>query len=234
MRVAADAYVAAGLARNPFAIPEDDAATPLVPGPATGQAPEPGRQRLVQVLGERGAGKTTTLRAWRARRPGPYHWVPPRGASRWHVPPVAAIAYWDELDRLPGWVLRLAFDRAARTAATIVAGTHVDLGPPASRAGLEVVTVTFPPITADRLARWFDQSVAAVAISDAAGNRPHQQLDRPTPDEFQAMATTAATSWRVGGDCLHAWTAQAVRSPASSEPTTTPLGGERGRAGLGH
>ena len=89
-----DGYAALGLTGNPFVIEE----SPGVPAelwldradvPA---APRAGQRILVQVLGEKGAGKTSLLTHWRHSAPGPYHYVPPAGAGRWAAPPVADLA----------------------------------------------------------------------------------------------------------------------------------------------
>ncbi len=143
-----DRYRAAGLLGNPFAhesvggegVEGGEGAAWFVdrglPDP-----PPAGSGTLVQILGDKGAGKTTQVMHWRRRSRGPYHYVPqlPRRA-RWLAPPVAPLVYADEIDRMPATLRRRWFGHLARARSTLVAGTHDDLAAPARRAGLAVVT----------------------------------------------------------------------------------------------
>lgn len=165
--------------------------------PAT---PAPGRRLLVQVIGVKGAGKTTTLRHWREAAPAPWRYVP-RGVRRLRPLPVAPLVYWDEADRAPAAARWWGLRAAARRGATVVAGTHVDLAAEGLAAGLAVDTVPLIPITAADVAGWAARRFAAVAAG------PGWEL----PDEVAAdVAGRAGASWRVAGDLLHAWVASEV------------------------
>lgn len=142
-----DRYRAAGLDGNPFAVELFAGGDHRLfvdrglPAP-----PPPGSATLVQVIGGKGAGKTTHVLRWRSLTDGPYHYVRRRPcSSRWKRPPIGALVYADEVDRMPWPVRRGWLRRAARSGATIVAGTHRDLTGPARRAGLRVITHRLDP-----------------------------------------------------------------------------------------
>jgi hypothetical protein len=195
-----DPYRRCGLPANPFANsgPHDDVSwidRGLLPA-----VPMPGRRLLVQVIGVKGAGKTTTLRHWRQTAPAPWRYVP-RGVRRLRPLPVAPLVYWDEADRAPGPFRWWGLHAAARRGATVVAGTHVDLAAEALAAGLAVETVLLIPITAADVANWAARRFALV------GAGPGWDL----PDDVAAdVAEQAGASWRVAGDLLHAWVAGEV------------------------
>jgi hypothetical protein len=194
-----DPYRRCGLAANPFA--HGGAGEPAawvdrgLPPP-----PAPGGRRLVQVIGVKGAGKTSTLRRWRDAEPAPWRYVP-RGARRLRPLPVAPLVYWDEVDRAPAALRRWALRTAARRGATVVAGTHADFGAQARRAGLAVDTVVLPPITAGELTTWAGRRLTAV------GAGPDWALPAPVAAD---VAARAGASWRAAGDLLHVWVAREV------------------------
>lgn len=169
-----DRYRAAGLNGNPFAAPQAPGdGPPHFVDRGFGDAPEPGNGTLIQIIGDSGFGKSTQLAHWRAAAPGPYHYIPRAPyRSRWAVPPVGALVYGDEIDRMPvlrrtGW-----FHTLATTGATIVVGTHKDLSTPARRAGLDVITHRLAPLTAPQVRNLVDGTLAAsgtpeVYFSDA-------------------------------------------------------------------
>ncbi len=202
-----DRYQAAGLRCNPFAfeaLAPADAAQFVDRGlPAP---PPPGSATLVQVIGDKGAGKTTHVMMWRRQAPGPYHYVPrdPR-RDRWIAPPVAPLVYGDELDRMPWTVRRRWFRRLAQIGATVVAGTHRDLTAPAQRAGLRVVTHHLGPVDRATLDAVIDCRLRAVSLSS-----------RPVPDVLRE-SDVADVHERSGGNLreaerlLHEVVAERVR-----------------------
>lgn len=202
-----DGYARLGLSGNPFVADRDRAVEPDLWIDRTGvpKAPEANRRLLVQLIGPKGAGKTSHLLRWHASAPGPYHYVPP-GRKRWSVPPVAALAYWDEVDRLAPPVRALAFSRAARRGATIVAGTHEDLAPAAARAGLAVVTHEFAGLTPAVLRRWCDRRVAAVTLPD--------RTPALVPDDalLAEVCARVGPSLREAAVQLHQWAADRAGS----------------------
>jgi len=197
---AGDPYRRCGLAANPFA--HGDAGEPAAAWVDRGlpPPPAPGARRLVQVIGVKGAGKTSTLRRWRDAGPAPWRYVP-RGARRLRPLPVAPLVYWDEADRAPAALRRWALRAAARRGATVVAGTHADLGAEAQRAGLGVDTLVLPPITAAELTTWAARRLAVV------GAGPDWALPAPVAAD---VAARAGASWRTAGDLLHVWVAGEV------------------------
>jgi hypothetical protein len=164
-----DRYHQIGLRRNPFSVEATDEleaghdAWFLARG--LGPAPEPGGSVLVQVIGEKGFGKTTQLSHWRRQRPGPYHYIPAAPyRNRWRPAPVEALVYGDEIDRQARPVRRRWFASLARAGATVVVGTHRDLGPVAKRAGLDVVTHVLEPATLTQLSSIVEARVAAASL----------------------------------------------------------------------
>lgn len=165
-----DRYELHGLTGNPFAaeVSADEAQALFVdrylPDP-----PSPRSSTFVQVIGDRGAGKTTQVQAWRRRIGGPYHYVPATPIrQRWATAPVAALVYADEIDRMPVLLRRHWFRRLGRVAATVVAGTHVDLESVARRAGFAVVTHRLGPANLNTVRAVIEQRLRAVAITGGA------------------------------------------------------------------
>jgi len=195
-----DPYARCGLTGNPFV--EEPAQAWTEPGWAErtpADPPQPGQGVLLQFVGVKGAGKSTTLRRYRSGFPAPWRYVPP-GPGRWRPLPVAPLVYWDELDRSPALLRAQAWRRAARTRATVVAGTHVDLAGEAARAGLSVQTFVLPPITVTELTEW-----AQARLADAGGT----DWTLP-PGDASRIATAAGASWRRAADLMHIWVADEV------------------------
>ena len=202
-----DPYATIGLRCNPFVVesaPGVPASLWIDRGFST--APEQGNKQFVQVIGPKGVGKTSLLLHWRDQIAGPYvHF--PLGWGRWHLPPVAAMAYWDEADRIPGPFLWYALYQAGRQNATIIAGTHVDLSHAAKHHGFAVQTIEHPPLDAATLCAWVTLRIAAVRLPDTP--------DQLVPDDalLTHIAQKSGESWRVAADYLHIWVAEtAARS----------------------
>lgn len=199
-----DPYRSLGLRRNPFCV-EDEPGVPEalflergLPAP-----PAAGGLRFIQVLGPKGAGKTTALLNWRRGAPGPYRRVPP-GFGRWRLPPGGALVYWDEADRVPAPVWISALTAARVRAATVVAGTHEDLSRWPRRLGFSVETHAFGDLRAGEVLRWARARIAAETASGACA----LSLDPATADR---VAREAGRSWRRAGGLLHRWAADAAR-----------------------
>lgn len=205
-----DGYARLGLTGNPFVSDRERSVEPDLWLDRAGvpEAPEAGRRLLVQLIGPKGAGKTSHLLRWREAAPGPYHYVAP-GRRRWSMPPLAPLVYWDEVDRLAAPVRRMVFGRAARTGATIVAGTHVDLAVPARRAGLEVITHDFAGLTPDVLRAWCDLRIAAVT---RPGAEPALDLDDAL---LAAICAEVGPSLREAAFVLHQHAADLARAAGS-------------------
>lgn len=203
-------YIALGLQRNPFVL-ESDSLLPdqLWIDRGWSVAPRPHDKRLVQLIGVRGAGKTTHLRHWQSQTGGPYCYYPP-GWGRVKIPPAGAkalrspaeILYWDEGDRIPYPLLLSAFIRAAQQHQTIAVGTHKSLSNAAKIAGLRVSTVYIQPFDSRLLQIWAQQRIEAVVLS-ARGCRL-----RLLDEEAKRIAIAAQGSWRDAADELHIWAAQ--------------------------
>lgn len=203
-----DPYAALGLRRNPFtAEPQAGVAAALWLERGAPPAPQPWRRSFTQVLGEKGAGKTSLLLRWREQTGGPYHYVPATPA-RWRPPPIAGLAYWDEVDRMPWPVRATALALAARRGASLAVGTHRDLAALARRCGFAVATVQFAPLDVAAVAAW-----AALRIQ--AARLPGEPCALALPaHEAAAVAARAGHSWRVAADRLHMWAAEQARLAA--------------------
>lgn len=202
-----DPYWAIGLSRNPFiaeSLPEVPAALWIDRGFSA--APLVQTQRLVQILGEKGAGKTSHLKHWQQQAPGPYCYYPD-GMARWKLPPVAAIAYWDEANRIPLPLLLQRFWQARQQQATIVAGTHADLSRWARLMGLTVQTIFLPALDVDALMAWAHLRIGAVRRSDL--NPPQLVLSR---EQAAKIVAIAGSSWREAAVHLHIWAANAANA----------------------
>lgn len=197
-----DPYAVLGLRHNPFVaepVPGVDSQLWIERGYTP---PKVGASCLVQVLGEKGAGKTSLLLRWREQAHGPYHYVAPNW-HRWQLPPFASIVYWDELDRLPRSLLLLSLLWARRTSATVVAGTHTDLSWAAKLAGLSIRTVVFEPLDGAMIQAWAKLRIAAAGSGTASAVA--LSLDDRTAAR---IALEAGSSWRVAADLLHVWAAE--------------------------
>jgi hypothetical protein len=182
-----DRYQSCGLEKNPFTT--DREAVWLDRGWS-----EPVVGGFVQIMGDKGFGKTSHLEHWRNQSPGRYRHVPP-GWRRWLSLPVRGkVVYWDEADRVPVLVLSLAL--LIRRGRSVVVGTHRDLSIAASRWGYRVTTIELGVPTEDEKQHWAQAQIESVApTGHVLGSVPEGP-----PDE----------SWRDVGDRLHIWAAQQV------------------------
>ena len=197
-----DRYEQHGLSGNPFACsPNFDLSLFVDRGlPAP---PPPGSGAMIQIIGDRGVGKSTQLAHWRSHLPGVHHYVSVE--NRWQLPPLAPLVYADEVDRLPR-VLRWRWLRAlGAQQATVVVGTHVDIGATARRAGLEVQThqIGLPsPLAFEQMV---EQRFVAASLVDPGGSAARDAL-RLTADEIADIYRRSGGSLRsaevVGHDVV--------------------------------
>lgn len=151
-----DGYALLGLRGNPFVLeryaprgePWEGVAAEHWLERGHSAPPPPSAGLLVQLLGVKGAGKSSHLARWRSEQPGPYAYYPREYLGRWHRPPLGPICYWDEACRIPALLLGPALLEARRQRATVCVGTHRDLGPAARAAGLQVQTIRFGELKA--------------------------------------------------------------------------------------
>lgn len=202
-------YAALGLERNPFHTEDIPAQQTDWQGVQAGHwlerghsvAPLPQQAKLVQLLGVKGAGKSSHLAHWRTQQSGPAHYYPPTGAARWQLPPLAPICYWDEACRIPPPLLHWGLSQAARRGFTVCVGTHRDLSPQARRYGLQVQTIHLQGISAAEIVQWAAKRIASV---QQASGIPFE-IPKSLAEE---LARDAGGSWREIATQLHIWTAQ--------------------------
>lgn len=199
-----DGYAALGLARNPF-VAEQEAGTPpdlwLDRDDVPSQPPHDAGQ-FVQIVGVRGAGKTSLMLHWQKMTAGVYHYVD-FGRSRWQLPPLAPFCYWDELDRMVGLVRMLALSMARLRGMTIIAGTHVDLAWQARISGLRCTTIHLQPLSVPLLQQLATKRIHAVMLDPI--QPPKLMLDQTTA---QRILDHAGSSWREALVQLHIWASQ--------------------------
>lgn len=202
-------YAALGLTGNPFVAETRSGVAPdlWIGRAGAPPAPQPGRRGLIQLIGPKGAGKTSHLLRWRALAPGPYHYVSP-GPARWRRPPVAPLVYWDEVDRLAAPVRTGSLMYAAARRATVVAGTHEDLTGIARACGLAVTTYDFPALIPAVLQEWAGLRIAKAALP---GRTPTLCVDEVTA---RRVCERAGASLRDAARDLHVWAAQRARAAA--------------------
>ena len=201
----ADPYARAGLGGNPFVA---DAA-PGVPdalwidrGIAADDGPE--HPAVVQVVGDRGLGKTAHLLRW--AEGAPYaHVAPGRGrTARLPLPAPGGVVAWDEVDRVPRRRLVRALRRARRRRALVLLGTHRDLVAEVRAARLPLRTLRLAPPSADEVAAWAAVRIRAAALDE------HGSAPLVLPGRVARRLAARRADWRAVGDALHAWAAEAV------------------------
>ena len=194
-----DPYKRVGLCGNPFVAEPYNRTTAAPDITSTlwldrgfSQAPAPAQRQLVQIIGVKGAGKSSHLAQWRKQRHGAVQYYPPPNAmlkrlatyksilpdsallyianrlsrSTWQRPPIGDICYWDEACRIPLPSLLLALWRGRRQRATICAGTHRDLSRWAKLCGLKVTTISLDGFSSDELQRWANARIKAARLID--------------------------------------------------------------------
>jgi hypothetical protein len=202
-----DPYHALGLRRNPFYAPQslliDDQHWIDV---GYSWAPEPGRCLFVQILGAKGAGKTSHLLRWQAQTGGPYFYQ-----AAWHwqtLPPCrpegdSLIAYWDEANRIPWPTLIWALSQAKKHSLSLAVASHSNLAPWARALGWAVQTVILQPLNLARLEVWSSKQLAAECLMPQIS--PRLNL---TTELLENILQQSQGSWRTAATLLHRWTAQ--------------------------
>ena len=196
-----DPYLRLGLHRNPF-VAEDtpgvDEAVRLDVG-----VPDPPPSGVIELVGCKGAGKTTHLMACLQDRPGPYRHVDPGldRFGRFPMPEVGGTVAWDEVDRVPSLLLRIAVTRARRRGALVLLGTH-------RRTGLADHSHVLPGPTATTVRAFAVRRIEAVLVEGTTG-----RLDLPEALAADIARRADGCWWTVGTE-LHRWAA--ARADAAS------------------
>jgi len=193
-------YSSLGLTRNPFAWDDGYDTGPFLNHLGL-DTPVADAQRLLQLVGDRGAGKSTHMRHWHKITGGIYYYVEPEGRA---VLPIGPIVYWDEADRVSDRQLKRSFKEIARIGGTVVAGTHRDLSKPARASGLEVDTIRFGQLKPEVLSHWCQARIDA-----ASDGRPQFLVPGTVLDQ---VCAESKSSLRDAGDLLHMWVARQARA----------------------
>lgn len=206
-----DPYHAIGLQRNPFVLEERLLIPPsLWIDRGWSTPPQPKAKQLVQVIGVKGAGKTSHLKHWQAQTGGAYCYYPP-GWGRVKMPVGGDIAYWDEADRIPWPMMIVALGKAAAAHSTIIVGTHTSLAAIAQSVGLTVKNIQLSAFSTQQLTQWARQRIEAASMPGIACKL---QL---TPTTAHRITTAAHGSWREAADLLHIWAAQQAKLFTSTD-----------------
>lgn len=202
-----DPYYALGLRRNPFYAPpslliENERWVDV----GYSGAPPPGQGLFVQILGAKGAGKTSHLLHWQAQTGGPYFY---QAVGCWHTLPPGQIegnppiAYWDEADRIPWPTLIWALGRAKKQGLSLGVASHSNLAPWAKVQGFRVQTLILSPLNLPRLQAWVEKQLAAESLTP----QPPPGLNL-SPALLEQILQQSQGSWRTAATLLHRWTAQ--------------------------
>lgn len=186
-----DPYRRLGLRGNPFvAEAKPGVGAEVYHDRGVPEAPAPSQGRVIQLIGVRGAGKTTLMLKWRAERGGAYRHVP-NNLLRFLPLPLGRMCFWDEADRAPRWMLFVQLWIARLIGATIVLGTHEDLG--------VGQTHRFGPLTGADVQRWAELHIHRASLGRASLTLPAEVA--------ASIAHASNGSWRIAGDLLHMWAA---------------------------
>lgn len=202
-----DPYHQLGLRRNPFIAPDNLEISPQRWLDFGFSQPPPIQKRLfLQVIGEKGAGKTSHILHWKQQTGGVYYYCQP-GWKRCLLPPVAKIAYWDEANRIPLPLLLISLWQASFINATIVAGTHDNLAKFASLFGFEIKTITFSTLCVENLLQWVKKMIEAERLSPSIPIRLEL-----TTDNARKIIAESQNSWRKAANYLHIWAARTAKN----------------------
>lgn len=202
-----DPYHQLGLRRNPFIAPDDLEIPPqrwLDFG--FSQAPPIQNRLFLQVIGKKGAGKTSHLLHWKQQTGGIYYYCQP-GWKRCLIPPVSKIVYWDEANRIPLPLLLTSLWRSRSINATIVAGTHDNLAKFASLFGFEIKTIGLSTLCVDNFLQWAKKLIEAERLSPLTPVRLEL-----TFDIAKKIVAESEGSWRKAATYLHIWTAKIAKN----------------------
>ncbi len=202
-----DPYHKLGLCRNPFLAP-DNLQIPSQRWIDFGFSEAPPIQKGLfwQVIGEKGAGKTSHLLHWRQQTGGIYYYCQP-GWKGWLLPPVAKIVYWDEANRIPLPLLLISLWRSRFINATIVVATHNNLAKIVSWFGFEIKTISLSTLCVENLLQWAKKLIESERLSPSIPI----PLELTTDDAKKIIAQSQG-SWRKAANYLHIWAAQIAKN----------------------
>ena len=203
-----DPYHRLGLRRNPFFAPDCltiDGEHWLDFGHSV--APFPSQRLFVQIIGHKGAGKTTHLLHWQQQTGGLYFYQKP---WTWQtIPPSfcpSGILYWDEANRIPIPTLLWVLQKAYRRRMTVVVASHWSLTPWAKVLGFTCKTVYLRPFNQEQLEHWIQKQLNAEKLPSAA-----EISWQISADQLAEIVQFSKGSWRNAATYLHRWTAQQSR-----------------------
>jgi hypothetical protein len=202
-----DPYHQIGLRRNPFIAPETLEISPhrwLDMGFSFPPSPQP--KLFVQIIGKKGAGKTSHLLHWKQQIGGIYYYCQ-ADWQRWQFPPLSQVVYWDEADRIPLPILLISLGKMSYLQGTIMVGTHHNLSPLAYRFGFQVKTIHLSTLTVSYLLQWAQESLEAERLSPDIPIK----VNLTTSHARKIMAQSQG-SWRIAANYLHIWLAKASQS----------------------
>jgi hypothetical protein len=175
--------------------------------------------QFIQLLGTKGAGKTSHLLHWQQQTGGDYYYqkpwdwrsIPPFQSDQWSI----KVTYWDEANRIPTPTLIWALKGAYHHRLTVVVASHINLAPIARFSGYPIHTIRLNCLTLPHLQRWISQQFQAEFLP---GRSPGQELalkhiqHQLTEAFLTEIIKQSQGSWRRTATLLHRWLAQQIRS----------------------
>lgn len=205
-------YHKLGLHRNPFIAPENlEIPSQRWLDFGFSQAPPIQKRLLWQLIGEKGAGKTSHLLHWRQQTGGVYYCCQP-GWKQWLLPPVAKIAYWDEANRILLPILVISLWKARLIDATIVIGTHDDLSKIAKLFNFEIKTIKLSTLCVENLLQWTKKLIEAERLSPSTPVSLELTLE-----EASKIIAVSQESWRKAANYLHIWAARKAKQLSTKD-----------------
>jgi hypothetical protein len=200
-------YHSLGLRYNPFIQPESLNISSDLWVDFGFSSPPPVKSSLFrQILGEKGAGKTSHLLHWQELTQGPYYYCQ-KGWLSWRFPPIAAIAYWDEADSIPLPILFFSLIYARLCCATIVVATHVDITWVASLCAFRCEKIHLSTLSTQNLIIWAQKAINAAQLSQKT------PIDlKLSEQEAEEIVQKSQGSWRKAANYLHIWGAKSCQT----------------------
>lgn len=159
-----------------------------------------------QILGEKGAGKTSHLLHWQELTHGPYYYCQ-KGWLRWRFPTLGEIAYWDEADSIPLPILLLTLIYARCRCLTIVVSTHIDITWLAALCGFSIEKIFLSTLSTENLIIWTEKALKAAQLSPK--NPISLELSQKEAEEIMHKSQG---SWRKAANYLHIWVAKSCQN----------------------
>jgi hypothetical protein len=157
------------------------------------------KKQFIQILGEKGFGKTTYLLHVEKNSTATYKYIPD-GLRRICLLPIARYVLLDEIDRYPKIMLVFYMFIYRLIGTNIVIGTHADLSHISKLFGFETVCFEFEELSLEFLKAWMVKRL----IKEQEGAEPPMPCDKTLLDILEK----SNNSLREATILLHIWYAK--------------------------